>query len=116
MTFGADGDIAVATSAFFRTDGECIWPHGYDYGVFKLTGASGVDFWGGCQDGRDNDGDGRIDGTDPGCSGPAGGSECTRPPSWGCGIGSELAVLLLALWRVRRLRLSRQRPGTSESS
>jgi hypothetical protein len=136
MALGADGDIAVAASAFFRIGGECIWPQGYDYGVFKLTGASGLDFWGGCQDERDNDGDGladfpldpgcvsptartespecsngidddndgRIDTADPGCSGPAGESEFTAPPGWGCGLGPELAFLLPVLRLLRRRR------------
>jgi hypothetical protein len=104
--------------------------------VFKLTGASGLDFWGGYQDERDNDGDGladfpldpgcasptsstespacsngvdddrdgRIDGADPGCSGPAGASEFTPSPGWGCGIGPELALLLPVLRLLRRRR------------
>jgi hypothetical protein len=136
MALGPEGDIAVAASVFRRIDGECLWPQGYDYGVFKLTGASGLDFWGECQDERDNDGDGladfpldpgcasptastespacnngidddndgRIDTADPGCSGPAGESEFTAPPGWGCGLGPELAFLLPVLRLLRRRR------------
>jgi outer membrane protein assembly factor BamB len=117
MTLGPDGDIALAAAVFHRVGGECIWPHGYDYGVFKLTGASGLDFWGGCQDERDNDGDALVDLADPQCSGPYDATENPQGGGFPCGIGPELAALLPALWRLRRLRRSRpQAPGTSERS
>ena len=94
MSLSPEGDIAVAASVLRRIGGECIWPHGYDYGVFKFTGASGLDFWGGCQDERDNDNDGLVDLADPQCSGP---SDATENPLGGglaCGTGPELVLLL----------------------
>lgn len=141
MALGPDGDIAIAASLFFRTGGACVWPHGYDYGVLKLTGASGLDFWGGCQDERDNDQDGLVDfPLDPGCASARANVEapacnngvdddgdglvdladplCTvawrhsESPPPGCGVGPELAFLVLLL---RRLR-GRSAPGTSDES
>ena len=110
MALGTDGDIAVAASVLRRIGGECIWPRGYDYGVFKFTGASGLDFWGGCQDEHDNDGDGLVDLDDPQCSGPTDATEQPLGGGFPCGLGPELAVLLPALWRLRRLRLLRPHP------
>lgn len=107
MSLGADGDVAVAGSAFRRTAGVCMWPHGYDYGVFKFAGASGLDFWGGCQDERDNDADGLIDyPSDPQCWGREDASERRS----GCGLGFELALVLPLLVRARR-SCARESPG-----
>ena len=54
----------------------------------------------GCSDWLDNDHDGRIDLADGGCEGPSGSTEAARP--LGCGFGPELALVLPALWWLRR--------------
>jgi hypothetical protein len=58
-----------------------------------------------CNDGVDNDGDGLVDLADPRCSDPSDDDE--RAPlilGGGCGVGPELAVLVPALWLLRRRR------------
>lgn len=59
-----------------------------------------------CADEGDNDGDGFVDLADPDCSGPSDNTEAPAPPSSGCGIGPELAGLLLLTAR-RRSRTPR---------
>ncbi len=53
-----------------------------------------------CDDGRDNDGDGFIDGDDPTCVPGSVGRESRRS----CGLGFELAAVLVGLGRSRRWR------------
>ncbi|MFI5318716.1 MAG: hypothetical protein ACHQ6V_03995 [Myxococcota bacterium] len=64
----------------------------------------------GCSDGLDNDGDGKTDwdgagigAADPQCTSPTGSLE-SPPVAGGCGIGPELAPLLLGLAALRRRR------------
>lgn len=64
----------------------------------------------GCEDGIDNDGDGRIDATggpggeprDPGCASPDDPDEAAALSSGGCGLGPELIPLLALLAALRR--------------
>lgn len=73
------GDVAVASTASKPVAGACAPPDGSQYAVVKLTGVSGKDYFGDCQDDRDNDGDGLIDyPNDPGCSSSTLGTE--NPP------------------------------------
>jgi hypothetical protein len=70
-------------------------------------GATSLGFslaWPACSDGLDNDGDGRIDLADPNCSGPNDPTETSPPMSGGCGLGPELALLLVPIWWLRRVR------------
>ena len=63
-----------------------------------------------CEDGIDNDQDGRIDATggpggelrDPGCSSSADPDETAALSSGGCGLGPELIPLLALLAALRR--------------
>jgi hypothetical protein len=52
-----------------------------------------------CDDGLDNDRDGVLDLADPGCAIASGAREAPPPP--GCGLGSELTLLLPLLWLAR---------------
>ena len=56
----------------------------------------------GCHDGVDNDGDGQIDALDTNCTPTAQLSE--SPVQVSCGLGAELAPLLVALGQLRRRR------------
>jgi hypothetical protein len=56
-----------------------------------------------CNDGLDNDADSFVDLADPQCTGPADNAEAAT-----CGMGPELAVVLPALWLVRRRREKRR--------
>ena len=53
--------FGVGGRSFQKVDDACAWPEGANYTVRKLTGLSGKDYWEGCSDDRDNDGDGRVD-------------------------------------------------------
>jgi hypothetical protein len=57
-----------------------------------------------CNDGLDNDGDGAVDMADADCASPSGQSEGVPVSGGGCGIGPELALLLVPWWRLRRRR------------
>jgi hypothetical protein len=85
-------------------------PSGCDLGAYEVAP---------CADGLDNDGDGLVDfdggatagrtplaSPDSTCSSALGATEAAPPPppSWGCGIGPELALLVPALLALRRRR------------
>jgi len=62
------GDVVVGGGGFQKIDDVCSWPDGSQYVIQKLTGFSGKEYWEGCSDDRDNDGDTLIDyANDPGC-------------------------------------------------
>jgi hypothetical protein len=86
-------------------------PSGCDIGAYEVAA---------CADGLDNDGDGLVDfdggatagltplaSPDPTCTSALGGAEAPPPPSSGCGVGPELALLLPALLALRRRRAKR---------
>ncbi|MCP4308033.1 MAG: hypothetical protein GY788_24805 [bacterium] len=64
-----------------------------------------------CHDGLDNDGDGQIDALDSNCSPTRPSSESAFPVS--CGVGFELAPVLIGLGVVRRRRTERARHKAS---
>ncbi|MCP5058710.1 MAG: hypothetical protein GY937_18570 [bacterium] len=65
-----------------------------------------------CHDGLDNDGDGQIDALDSNCSPTRPFSE--SPPSTSCGVGFELAPILIGLGIVHRRPARRARRQKSE--
>jgi hypothetical protein len=80
--------------------------HGQDPGCDDATDTSEKSAAWICDDGLDNDGDGRVDfPADPNCHGPTGMVERERRTSR-CGLGFELALLLLPL----AARATRHRP------
>ena len=88
-------------------EGDGSAPSGCDIGAYEVAP---------CADGLDNDGDGLVDfdggatagrtplaSPDPTCTSALGATEAA-PPSTGCGVGPELALLLPALLALRRRR------------
>jgi hypothetical protein len=89
-------------------EGDGAAPNGCDVGAYEVQA---------CADGIDNDSDGFIDfdggvtagldppgSPDPHCTSALDNRERPRPPTSGCGIGPELALLLPGLWWLRRRR------------
>ena len=75
-------------------DGKIDFPN--DPGCASANDASELDASKPCDDGVDNDGDGKVDTADPGCSIAPYDSEARRRS---CGLGAELAGVLLLLRR-----------------
>ena len=90
------------------TDDDAWWDHLIlPSGDGQPGGAATLAFslaWPACSDGLDNDGDGLIDLADPNCNGPNDTTENPPPLAGGCGFGPELALVLLPLWWLRRVR------------
>ncbi len=117
-TWDHDGDPGTSEVALTKDqrggmrprEGNGSAPTGCDIGAYEVAP---------CADGLDNDGDGLVDfdggatagltplaSPDPSCASALGAAEVT-PPSSGCGVGPELALLLPALLALRRRRAKR---------
>ena len=76
-----------------------------DPGCLNAGDASELGPWQ-CDDGIDNDNDGKIDSADPHCSGPTDNREAK--PKKRCGLGFEIALLLMPLAALRASRRRRR--------
>jgi hypothetical protein len=122
-TYDHDGDPGTSEVALTKDqrggmrprEGDGSAPSGCDIGAYEVAP---------CADGLDNDGDGLVDfdggataglaplaSPDPTCTSALGAAEAVPPPpSWGCGLGPELALTLPALLALRRRRPSSAAP------
>jgi len=117
-TYDHDGDPGTSEVALTKDqrgamrprEGNGGAPSGCDIGAYEVAP---------CADGLDNDGDSLVDfdggatagltplaSPDPTCTSALGAAEAPPPPSSGCGVGPELALLLPALLALRRRRRS----------